>query len=64
MSKARMLGIKSSYIPNAKADMRFKRNLYQRGREIAERDIKETRAACRERRELERMKYENNHSNH
>lgn len=32
-----MLGIKSSYIPNAKADMRFKRNLYQRGREIESR---------------------------
>lgn len=57
MSKARMLGIKSSYIPNAKADMRFKRNLYQRGREITEREPVETRAQRRERRELEELKY-------
>ena len=57
MSKARKLGIKSSYIPNAKADMRFKRKLYQRGREIAERDPVETRAQRRERRELEEMKH-------
>ena len=57
MSKARKLGIKSGYIPNAKADMRFRRKLYQRGREIAQRDPEETRAARRERRELEKMKY-------
>lgn len=40
MSKARKLGIKSNYIPNAKADRRFRKNFYQRGREIAERDRK------------------------
>lgn len=57
MSKARKLGIKSSFIPNAKADMRFRRKLYQRGREIAERDPVETRAQRRQRRELERLKY-------
>lgn len=34
MSKARKLGIKSTYIPNAKADMRFRKKGYQRGREM------------------------------
>lgn len=35
MSKARLLGMKTSYIPNSKADMRFKKKVYQRGREIS-----------------------------
>jgi len=56
MAKPRLLGMKSSYIPNSKADMRFKRNVYQRGREIAERDPGESRAARREMKQLERMK--------
>lgn len=43
MSKARKLGMKSSYIPNAKADMRFRKKGYRRGREIAERDRKPER---------------------
>ena len=33
MSKPRMLGIKSTYIPNAKADIRHRKKVYQRGRE-------------------------------
>lgn len=35
MSKPRKLGIKSTYIPNAKADMRRHKKVYQRGREKA-----------------------------
>lgn len=33
MSKQRKLGIKSTYIPNAKADMRHRKKVYQRVRE-------------------------------
>ena len=33
MSKPRKLGIKTTYIPNAKADMRHNKKVYQRGRE-------------------------------
>ena len=35
MSKAKMYGMKSPYIPNAKADMRHRKKVYQRGREKA-----------------------------
>lgn len=35
MSKPRKLGIKSTYIPNAKADMRHRKKVYQRDREKA-----------------------------
>lgn len=56
MAKPRLLGMKSSYIPNSKADMRFKRKVYQRGREITERDPGESRAARREMKQHERMK--------
>ena len=35
MSKPRKLGMKSTYIPNAKADMRLHKKVYQRGREKA-----------------------------
>ena len=35
MSKPRKLGIKSTYVPNAKADMRHHKKVYQRGREKA-----------------------------
>lgn len=56
MAKPRKYGMFTTHIPNAKADMRFRKKVYQRGREIAERDISESRAARRERRELERMK--------
>ena len=35
MSKPKKLGIKSTYIPNAKADMRRHKKVYQRSRERA-----------------------------
>ena len=35
MSKPRKLGMKSTYIPNAKADMRRHKKVYQRCREKA-----------------------------
>ena len=56
MAKPRLLGMKSSYIPNSKADMRFKKKVYQRGREIAERDPGESSVARREMQQFERMK--------
>jgi len=31
-----MLAMKSNYIPNARADMRFNKKLYQRGREYTD----------------------------
>ena len=33
MSKPRKIGIKSTYIPNSKAHMRYRKKVYQRGRE-------------------------------
>lgn len=33
MSKPKMYGMKTGYIPNAKADMRHHKKVYQRGRE-------------------------------
>jgi hypothetical protein len=36
MSKPKIFGMKSSYIPNARADMRFNKKLYQRGREYTD----------------------------
>lgn len=38
MGKARLYGMTSAYTPNSKADMRHRKKVYQRGREIAERD--------------------------
>ena len=35
MSKARMYGKQGGYVPNARADMRQRKKVYQRGREIA-----------------------------
>ena len=35
MSKAKMYGMKTGYVPNAKADMRHRKKVYQRGREKA-----------------------------
>lgn len=48
MSKPRKLGMKSTYIPNAKADMRHHKKLYQRQREKAFRDNDETVIAERQ----------------
>lgn len=33
MSKPKMYGVKTGYVPNAKADMRHRKKVYQRGRE-------------------------------
>ena len=33
MSKPKKYGLKTGYIPNAKADMRYCKKVYQRGRE-------------------------------
>lgn len=55
MARPKMLGMKKTFVPNAKADMRFKKNVYQRGREIAERDPYEIHER-REMKRLERMK--------
>ena len=33
MSKPKKLGMKTSFIPNSKADMRYHKKTYQRGRE-------------------------------
>lgn len=38
MSKPKMYGLKSGYVPNAKADMRHHKKVYQRGREKTLRD--------------------------
>ena len=35
MSKPKMYGMKTGYVPNAKADMRRHKKVYQRGREKA-----------------------------
>ena len=56
MAKPRKYGMFTTHIPNARADMRFRKKIYQRGREIAEREPIESRAARRERKQLERMK--------
>ena len=48
MSKPKMYGQKTGYIPNAKADMRYRKKVYQRGREKAflnARERKEKEAA-------------------
>lgn len=55
MSKARAYGMNRSYIPNSKMDMRHRKKIYQRGREIAERDPHEIQER-REMKQLERMK--------
>ena len=55
MSKARLYGMPGSYTPNSKMDMRHKKKLYQRQREIAERDPEEIRQR-KELKELEAMK--------
>lgn len=36
MAKAKMYGMTNSYMPNARNDMRYRKRLYQRNREIAE----------------------------
>lgn len=38
MGKHAIGGMRSMMVPNRKADMRFRKNIYKRNREIAERD--------------------------
>lgn len=42
MSKPKMFGAKTGYVPNAKADMRRHKTVYQRQREKVSRDNDET----------------------
>lgn len=55
MAKPKMYGLKTGFVPNSKADMRSRKNIYQRGREIAERDPYEIHAR-REMKRLEQLK--------
>ena len=55
MAKPRKYGMFTNHIPNANADMRFRKKVYQRGREIAERDPQDIRQR-RDQKQLERMK--------
>ena len=48
MSKPKMYGMKTGYVPNAKADMRHNKKVYQRQREKAFRDNDETVIAERQ----------------
>lgn len=53
MAKAKLLWMRSAYVPNAKADMRYRKNVYMRGMAVAE------RAAClKQERRDRRVKYE------
>lgn len=54
MGKPRMLGMKSGYIPNSRADMRFNQKLYRRGREYTDRH-EAVMQEVRERRDLEQL---------
>ena len=47
MGKARLLGMKTTHIPNSKADMRHRKKIYQRNREVEQR----AQAAAWDRRE-------------
>lgn len=58
MAKPRKYGMFTTHLPNARADMRFRKKVYQRGREYTDKheavlqDVRERR----ERKQLERMK--------
>lgn len=56
MSKPRMYGKQTSYIPNAQADMRYRRKLAQRGQEIAERNTCNPKSNRRLEKEIRRQK--------
>ena len=58
MGKAKLIGVRSKYVPNAKADMRHRKKVYQRGREKAYRnqyEIPEEKAAREARRYKEKV---------
>ena len=48
MSKPKMYGMKTGYVPNAKADMRHHKTVYQRQRETVSRDNDERVMAKRQ----------------
>jgi hypothetical protein len=43
VSKPKKYGLKTGYIPNAKADMRYCKKVYQRGREKAFQNVQDQR---------------------
>ena len=55
MAKPRKYGMFTTHIPNAKGGLRFRKKVYQRGREIAERDPQDIRQR-RDLKQMERMK--------
>lgn len=59
MSGPRRTWVEKKCVPNARADRRYKPKAWERGRNIAERDIAETRAQKRLERELAQMKEAN-----
>lgn len=61
MANARKFGYFKPYTPNSQFDRRNSRKTFERGKSLAERDPKETRAGKRELRELEQMKKEAYH---
>lgn len=54
MGRPKMYGLKTGFVPNAKADMRYQRNIYQRGREYTEKHQAVVQE-IRERREMKRL---------
>ena len=54
MSKARLYGARSVYVPNAKADARYKKKFHEHGKAYAESD--EERRAQRWEKEVKRFK--------
>lgn len=56
MSKPRLYGMKTAYIPNAKADARYKKKFHEKGKAYAESD--EERAQRRWDKEVKRFKKE------
>ena len=55
MAKPRIYGSNAAYIPNARADMRFNKKLYRRGREYTDKHEAVVQE-IRERREMKQMK--------
>lgn len=56
MSGPRRIWVDKKCVPNAKADRRYKPKAWERGRNVAERDIEKTRANKRLEREIARSK--------
>lgn len=56
MGKAKMYGAKSSYMPNAKADMRRRPKLHEKHLQTVDEDRIEERRERKMLKELERMK--------